>query len=184
MTNKLQGLKVAILVADGFEEVELVEPKKALEQAGAKVHVISPAKGKVQGWHHTEKTDKLPVDVQLEDANPKEYNALVLPGGVMNPDNLRLIPRAIKFIKEIADTGKPIAAICHGPWTLINAGVVKGRKVTSWPSLEVDLTNAGAHWVNEEVVQDGRLVTSRKPDDIPAFNQKMIELFAEQNQQS
>jgi protease I len=184
MNKQLNGVKVAILVADGFEEVELLEPKKALEQAGAKVQVISPAKGQVQGWHHTEKADKIPVDVQLEQANPGEYNALLLPGGVINPDNLRLIPDAIKFIKAIADAGKPIAAICHGPWPLINAGVVKGRKVTSWPSLQVDLTNAGAHWVDEQVVRDGQLVTSRKPDDIPAFNQKIIELFAEHHQKS
>ncbi len=179
MSNELDGLKVAILLTNGFEQVEMTEPRKALEKAGAKTSLVSPAKGKVRGSHHDEKADEFPVDVPLDAANPDDYDALLLPGGVFNPDELRLHPKAIEFIRKIAEADKPIAAICHGPWTLINAKVVKGHTVTSWPSLEVDLTNAGANWVDKEVVRDGKLVTSRKPDDIPAFNTQMIKLFEE-----
>jgi protease I len=179
MAQQLKGKKVAILVADGFEQVELTEPKEALEEAGARTEIISPAKGKVKGWQHTEWGDEFPVDVPLDEADPENYDALLLPGGVFNPDKLRLEPRAIEFIRAVFDAGKPVAAICHGPWTLIDAGVVRGRTVTSYPSIRRDLENAGANWVDREVVVDNGLVTSRKPDDIPAFNAKMIEEFAE-----
>jgi protease I len=178
--ESLQGKKVAILVTDGFEQVELTEPRKALDQAGAKTEIVSPAKGQVKGWNHTEWGDKLPVDVPLQQARPDNYDALLLPGGVMSPDHLRMDPAAVRFVKSFVDAGKPIAAICHGPWTLIEAGAVRGKKMTSWPSLQTDLRNAGAHWVDQQVVHDGNLVTSRKPDDIPAFNQEMIGLFAHQ----
>jgi protease I len=178
MQKKLNGTKVAILVADGFEQVELTEPKKALEEAGAQTEIVSPVEDEVQGWHHYDAGDNFPVDVQLEEANPEDYDALLLPGGVANPDQLRMIPEAVEFVKSFFDAGKPVAAICHGPWTLIDAGVVRGRQITSWPSLQTDLRNAGAKWVDQEVVTDNGLVTSRKPDDIPAFNQKMIEEFA------
>jgi protease I len=171
-------MKIAILVTDGFEQSELTEPKKALEQAGAETLIISPAGKQVRGWKHTAWCDSFPVDVALDEAQPREYTALLLPGGVMNPDYLRWNPRAVAFVKAFVAANKPIAAICHGPWTLIEAGAVKDRKMTSWPSLRTDLTNAGADWVDEAVVVDGCLVTSRKPDDIPAFNKKMIELFA------
>ena len=179
MQKKLNGTKVAILVANGFEQVELTEPKKALEEAGAQTEIVSPVEDEVQGWHHYDVGDNFPVDVQLEEANPADYDALLLPGGVANPDQLRMIPEAVEFVKSFFDAGKPVAAICHGPWTLIDADVVRGRQITSWPSLQTDLRNAGAKWVDEEVVTDNGLITSRKPDDIPAFNQKMIEEFAE-----
>jgi protease I len=178
--ESLQGKKVAILVTDGFEQVELTEPRKALDQAGAKTEVVSPAQGQVKGWNHTEWGDKIPVDVPLQQAKPGDYDALLLPGGVMNPDHLRMNPDAVRFVKSFVDAGKPIAAICHGPWTLIEAGAVRGKKMTSWPSLQTDLRNAGANWVDQQVVHDGNLVTSRKPDDIPAFNREMIGLFAYQ----
>ena len=178
--ESLQGKKVAILVTDGFEQVELTEPRKALDQAGAKTEVVSPARGQVKGWNHTEWGDQLPVDVPLQQAKADNYDALLLPGGVMNPDHLRMNPDAVRFVKSFVDAGKPIAAICHGPWTLIEAGGVRGKKMTSWPSLQTDLRNAGANWVDQQVVHDGNLVTSRKPDDIPAFNQEMIGLFAHQ----
>ena len=171
--------KVAILVEDGFEQVELTEPRKALDNAGAQTQIISPKAGKVKGWNHTDWGQELPVDVMLDSADPNQYDALLLPGGVMNPDKLRVNPKAVSFVKAFVDSGKPIAAICHGPWTLIEAEGVRGRKMTSWPSLRTDLRNAGAQWVDQEIVTDNGLVTSRKPDDIPAFNRKMIEEFAE-----
>ena len=179
MAQNLTGKKVAILVADGFEQVELTEPKKALEAAGAQTEIVSPAEGKVKGWQHTEWGDELAVDVPLSSADSSSYDALLLPGGVMNPDKLRADQQAVAFVRSFVEAGKPIAAICHGPWTLIEAGAVKGRTMTSWPSLQTDLSNAGATWVDEEVVTDNGLVTSRKPDDIPAFNRKMIEEIAE-----
>ena len=179
MAEQLAGRRVAILVADGFEQVELTEPKRALEDAGAITQIVSPAGDEVKGWKDTEWGDKFKVDVALADADCKDYDALLLPGGVINPDKLRLEEKAIGFIKGFANAHKPIAAICHGPWTLIDAGIAGGRKITSWPSLKTDLLNAGANWVDEEVVVDNGLVTSRKPDDIPAFNDKMIEEFAE-----
>lgn len=180
MANPLQGKKVAILVADGFEQVELLEPKKALDQAGAKTEVVSPARGKVKGWNLKEWGEEVPVDVPLDSASADDYEALLLPGGVMNPDHLRMNPKAVDFVKRFVDSEKPIAAICHGPWTLIEAGAVRGRTITSWPSLKTDLRNAGAEWVDREVIRDGQLVTSRKPDDIPAFNREMIQLFGEE----
>jgi len=175
--NALQGKKVAILVTDGFEQVELLEPRKALDGAGATTRVVSPKDQKVKGWNMKEWGEEVPVDVPLDSANPEEFDALLLPGGVMNPDHLRMDSDAVEFVKQFVEDGKPIAAICHGPWTLIEAGAVRGRKMTSWPSLQTDLKNAGANWVDQEVVRDGQFVTSRKPDDIPAFNRVMIELF-------
>lgn len=179
MADRLLNKRVAALVDDGFEQVELTKPKQALEDAGAEVDIVSPKKGSVKGWEHTGWGDKFDVDVSLEEATPDEYEALLLPGGVMNPDHLRMNPAAVRFVKAFVDAGKPIAAICHGPWTLIEAGAVKGKTLTSWPSLQSDLRNAGANWVDRECVVDNGLVTSRKPDDIPAFNEKMIEEFAE-----
>ncbi|HMF62344.1 MAG TPA: type 1 glutamine amidotransferase domain-containing protein [Vicinamibacterales bacterium] len=179
MADELKGKKIAALVDNGFEQSELLDPKKALEQAGAEVHVVSPQTGEVKGWQHTDWGQKVRVDRELSSARPADYDGLLLPGGVMSPDRLRANPKAVAFVKEFVTANKPIAAICHGPWTLIEAGAVKGRRVTSWPSLKTDLTNAGASWVDEEVVVDRGLVTSRKPDDIPAFNRKMIEEFAE-----
>ncbi len=176
--QNLNGKKVAILVADGFEQIELTEPKKALEQAGAKTSIVSPAKGKVKGWQHTEWGDELPVDVPLGQAKAEDFDALLLPGGVMNPDHLRRKPEVQRFVKAFFDAGKPVAAICHGPWTLIDAGVARGRKMTSYETIQMDLKNAGVDWVDQEVVVDGNLVTSRKPDDIPAFNRAMVELLA------
>jgi len=177
--NVLAGKKVAILVADGFEQVEMTEPRRALEGAGARTTLVSPAQGHVQGFTHFEKADEFPVDLPLAQARPQDFDALVLPGGVANPDQLRTIPEAVSFVRAFFDAGKPVAAICHGLWPLIDAGVAKGRTVTSWPSLKADLTNAGATWVDQEVVTDNGLVTSRKPDDIPAFNRKMIEEIRE-----
>jgi protease I len=178
MPGKLDGMKVALLVTHGFEQSELTEPKKALDQEGARTFVVSPSTGAVRGWKHGEWGDNVRVDVTLDSTRAADYGALVLPAGVMNPDYLRWNKRVVEFVKGFFDAGKPIAAICHGPWTLIDAGVVQNRKVTSWPSLRTDLKNAGAHWVDEEVVVDDGLVTSRKPDDLPVFNQKIIEEFA------
>jgi protease I len=176
--EKLQGLKVAILVTDGFEQVELLEPRKALDETGASTNVVSPKTDRVRGWKFTDWGDDVPVDVALDRARPEDFDALLLPGGVINPDSLRIQPKAVAFVKAFFDAGKPVAAICHGPWTIINAGAARGRRMTSWPSLEVDLRNAGAEWVDMEAVTDQGLVTSRKPDDIPAFNQTMIDLFS------
>jgi len=178
MEQTLSDKKVAILVADGFEQVELTEPKKALEQAGAVAHIVSPNKDRVKGWNHTEWGDVFPVDVVLDRADPEDYDALLMPGGVMNPDKLRRNERALQFVRAFFDSDKPVAAICHGPWTLIDSDVVEGRRLTSYESIQTDLKNAGADWVDEEVVVDQGLVSSRKPDDIPAFNRKMIEVFA------
>ncbi|HXT00205.1 MAG TPA: type 1 glutamine amidotransferase domain-containing protein [Elusimicrobiota bacterium] len=175
---KLKNMNVAILAADGFEQSELAEPKKALEQAGATAKIVSPADKQVRGWNHHDKADLFPVDVPLDQARADDFDALLLPGGVANPDQLRLLPKAVELVKKFAAQGKPIAAICHGPWTLIEAGLVKGKKLTSWPSLKTDLKNAGANWVDQEVVADRGLITSRKPADLPAFNEKMIEEFA------
>ena len=175
----LSGKKIAILVADGFEQEELVEPRNALKNAGAQPLIISPAKGKVRGWKDTEWGDTFPVDIPLETADANDYDGLLLPGGVMNPDKLRANQKAVHFVRDFFSQGKPVAAICHGPWTLIDAGVVKGRQMTSYHSIKSDLINAGAKWIDEEVVVDNGLVTSRKPADIPAFNDKMIEEFGE-----
>ncbi len=181
MNGKLQGKKIAILAANGFEQSELFEPKKALEEAGAQTFVISPEKGKVKGWRHTDWGQSVAVDVTLTEANADDYSALLLPGGVMNPDKLRGNEMAVAFVKAFFDQGKPVGAICHGPWTLINAGVVEGREMTSYHTIRKDLENAGAKWTDSEVVVDNGLVTSRKPNDIPAFNEKLIEEFAEGN---
>ncbi len=177
MAKALQGKRVAALVENGFEQIELLEPKGALEAAGATVDVISPRPGKVRGWNHTEWGDEVNVDRALDQAMPGDYDALLLPGGVMNPDRLRTNEKAVRFVRQMFDDGKPIAAICHGPWTLVEADVVRGARMTSWPSLQTDLRNAGADWVDETVVVDRGIVSSRKPDDIPAFNEKMIDLF-------
>jgi protease I len=175
----LRGKRVAILVANGFEQVELTGPRQALDDAGASTTIVSPEKQRVKGWNHTEWGDEFQVDVPLDQARPEDYDALLLPGGVMNPDHLRMNPAAVRFVKSIVEAGKPTAAICHGPWTLVEAGVVRGRTMTSYPSIQTDVKNAGAQWVDQEVVVDHGLVTSRKPDDIPAFNRKMIEEIAE-----
>lgn len=179
MAQSLQNKTVAVLATDGFEQIELTEPVKALRDAGATVRIVAPKGGQIQGWNHHDKGDRVDVDVTLDQADPKSFDALVLPGGVMNPDALRLEPKAIAFVRNFAQSDKPIAAICHGPWTLIDAGGVRGKRMTSWPSLKTDLSNAGATWEDKEVVTDHGLVTSRKPDDIPAFCRKMIEEFAE-----
>ena len=178
-TNKLTGKRVAILATDGVEQVELTEPRKALDAAGAKTTLVSPKSGKIKGWQHDHWGEELKVDLALESANADTFDALLLPGGVMNPDQLRMNKQAVQFVRSFFDSGKPVAAICHAPWMLVEADVVSGRSVTSWPSLQTDLRNAGADWVDREVVTDQGLVTSRKPDDIPAFNRKMIEEFAE-----
>jgi protease I len=177
MKHKISKLKIAIVVANGFEQSEMVEPKKALEKAGAKTIIISLKKGKVKGWKDKNWGDEFTVDKQIEEVKAEDFDGLLLPGGVMNPDTLRLYPSVINFIKGFVKANKPIAAICHGPWTLINAEAVKNRKITSWPSIKTDLINAGAKWVDQEVVKDGNLVTSRKPADIPAFNKTFIELL-------
>jgi protease I len=177
-SENLKGKKVAILVADGFEEVELAQPRQALDDAGAKTVVVSPAKGFVKGWNHTDWGKETKVDMPLSEAKADEFDALLLPGGVMNPDLLRREPQAVRLVRSFFDAGKPVAAICHGPWMLVEAGVVRGREVTSFPSIQTDLKNAGARWVDREVVVDGNLVTSRKPADIPAFNREMIKVFA------
>lgn len=179
MAGELTGRKVAILVADGFEQVELTSPRAALEEAGAEVSVISPSADTVRGWDEKDWGDEIDVDVRLLHARADEYDALVLPGGVMNPDRLRMNPDAVRFTRTFFDAGKPVAAICHGPWLLVEADVVRGRTVTSYPSLRTDLVNAGAEWVDREVVVDEGLVTSRNPDDLPAFNRKMVEEIGE-----
>jgi protease I len=177
MATDLTGLRVAILVTDGFEQAEMTEPRKALEDAGAATDLVSPQRGEVQAWSHVEKGDRFSVEVALDDANPANYDALLLPGGVANPDRLRIIPKAVKFVADFVAAHKPVAAICHAPWLLVEAGAVQGKTLTSWPSLRTDIQNAGGHWVDQEVVADQDLITSRKPDDIPAFNRKMIEVF-------
>ncbi len=181
---RLHGRKIAVLATDGVEQVELTEPVKALRDAGAEVSVVAPKPGQIQAMQHDVKPgEKIAVDVELGAARPEQFDGLVLPGGTTNSDKLRMDERAVAFARHFCESGKPVAAICHGPWTLIEAGGVKGRRVTSWPSLKTDLRNAGAQWVDQQVVLDGRLVTSRKPDDLPAFCAKAIELFAEAAQQ-
>jgi protease I len=179
MANELNGKRVAIVATDMVEQVELLEPRKALDEAGATTEVISIEPGKIQGFNHYDKGDEIPVDRTIEEASAEEYDALLLPGGVGNPDVLRMDENVVSFVREFFEQGKPVAAICHGPWTLVEAGVVRDRMLTSWPSIQTDIRNAGGNWVDEEVHVDQGLVTSRKPDDIPAFNAKMIEEFAE-----
>ncbi|MGD1920521.1 MAG: type 1 glutamine amidotransferase domain-containing protein [Pleurocapsa sp.] len=180
MSQELKGINIAILVADGFEQIEMTQPRQAYNDAGASTYIISPSGEQVQGWNHYDKADCFLVDLPLDKANPQDYDALLLPGGTVNPDQLRTNETAIKFIKAFFDAEKPVAAICHGPWTLIEADVVQGRKITSWSSLKTDLTNAGATWVDESVVVDGNLITSRNPDDIPWFLNGSIALFSSQ----
>lgn len=177
--KELAGLKIAILSTNGFEYDELTKPKKALEDAGAEALVVSPEKGFIKGWSKKDWGESVQVDLSLDEANADDFDALLVPGGVINPDQLRMNKNAVKFAKSFVDASKPIASICHGPQLLIETGVVQGRQMTSWPSLKTDLINAGAKWVDREVVTDQGLVTSRNPDDIPAFNKKMIEEFAE-----
>jgi protease I len=178
MPNNLQGKTIAILATDGFEQSELMKPKKALEEAGARTQVVSPAGNKIKGWDKKDWGEEVLVDIRLDAADPARYDALLLPGGVMNPDQLRMNPAAVRFVKHFFEHAKPVAAICHGPWMLVEAGAVQGRTVTSWPSLKTDIRNAGGTWVDEEVVLSNGVVTSRKPDDIPAFNRQMIDLFS------
>lgn len=179
MARKLDGKKVAILVTDGFEQVEMTKPRGALNEAGAETKIVSLKPGRIQGMHSADKGDKFDVDLTLDEARPEEFDALLIPGGLMNPDALRSNDDALEFTRHFFREGKPVAAICHGPWVLIDAGVVRGRTLTSWPAIKTDVKNAGGKWINEEVVVDNGLVTSRKPDDIPAFNKKMIEEFYE-----
>jgi protease I len=179
MAENLKGKKVAILAADGFEQSELESPRKALEEAGAEIDIVSIEEGTIRGWNNSDWGDEVDVDVTLAEADPDEYDALVLPGGVMNPDKLRESKDAISFIKKFVKGGKPIGAICHGPWTLINAGAVEGLRMTSYSSIRTDLENAGAEWIDAEVVTDNGIVTSRKPADLTAFNRKLIEEIGE-----
>jgi len=176
--ENLKGVKVAILVTDGFEQVELTEPRKALDDAGADTSIISPKRDVVRGWNFTDWGDNFAVDVPLDQARPEDFDALLLPGGVINPDRLRTEPKAVEFVKSFFSADKPVAAICHGPWTVIEAQAARGKRIAAWPSLKTDLTNAGAQWIDQEVVVDGKLVSSRKPDDIPAFNREMINVFS------
>jgi protease I len=174
----LNGLRVAILATDGFEQSELLEPKKALDAMGAATEIVSLKDGDIRGWDHKEWGQTVNVDQLVSDADPSDYDALVLPGGVMNPDALRMQPQAVTFVRSFFDSGKPVAAICHGAWTIVESGAARGYRMTSWPSLKTDITNAGGDWVDQEVTVDENLVTSRKPDDLPAFNREMIALFS------
>ena len=176
--NRLDGLRVAILVTDDFEQVEMTEPKKALEQAGATTKIISPKSGQVQGVNHDVKADTFPVDMTLDQVNPNDFDAVLLPGGALNADSLRMVPAAQQFVRQIDGQGKPIAVICHAPWLLVSAGLVKGKTMTSYYTIQDDIRNAGANWVDQELVRDGTWVSSRSPKDLPAFNQGMIDLFA------
>jgi protease I len=176
--DNLNGIRVAILVENGFEQVELTEPRKALDQAGAQTFIVSPRSPRVRAWKFTEWGDELPVDTALDGARPDDFDALHLPGGVMNPDYLRMNPKAVAFAKSFFTAQKPVAVICHGPWTIIEADEARGRRIASWPSLKTDLRNAGAEWIDQQAVVDRNLVSARKPDDIAAFNRAMIELFA------
>ena len=179
MADELKGKKIAFLAAEGVEQVELTEPWKAVEQAGGSPELISVEDGEVQAFNHLDKADTFKVDRTAAEADPRDYDGLVLPGGVANPDFLRMDEDAVRFVRDFFAQAKPVGVICHGPWTLVEAGVLRGRTVTSWPSLQTDIRNAGGNWVDEEVVVDSGLVTSRKPDDIPAFNKKMVEEFCE-----
>jgi protease I len=178
MADTLKGKKVAVLAADMFERVELEEPRKALEEAGAEVEIVSIRDGEIKGFDHFDPANTVEVDKTVEEVSPDDYDALLVPGGVGNPDQLRGDENAVAFVREFAAAGKPMAVICHGPWVLVESGVVRGKRVTSWPTLETDIRNAGGEWVDEEVVVDGTLVTSRKPDDIPAFNREMLRIFS------
>jgi protease I len=181
-SSTLKGCKIAILATDGFEQAELFEPKKNLEQAGAETEVLSIKEGQIKGWNHTDWGGSIKVDRLVSNARPDDYDALLLPGGVINPDKLRMDRTAVAFVRDFCESGKTVAAICHGPWTLIEAGVVRGKTMTSWPSVHTDLINAGANWVDEKVVTDENFITSRKPDDIPAFCDKLIEVLSESSE--
>ena len=176
--NTVQGMRVAILVTDDFEQVELTEPKKALDQAGATTKIIAPRPGQVQGVNHDVKADTFPVDMTLDQANPADFDAVLLPGGALNADSLRMEPKAQDFVRQVDSSGRPIAVICHGPWLLVSAGLAKGRTLTSYYTIQDDIRNAGAKWVDQELVRDGNWVSSRSPKDIPAFNKGMTELFS------
>ena len=178
-TNSLSGKKVAIITENGFEEMELISPMKTLRDAGATVAIISPQKARVKAWNNNHWSIEVPVDVNVKDADPNHYDALVVPGGVLNPDKSRQNPDCVAFVKQFLESGKPVAAICHGPQLLIETGLLKGRTMTSYPSIKTDLINAGVHWVDQEVVTDNGLVTSRSPKDLPAFNRKMVEEIGE-----
>ena len=182
-SDTLSGVKVAILITDGFEQVEMTQPRQALDDAGAITSIVSPKEGRVRAWKFTEWGEDYSVGLPLDSAQPRDFDALLLPGGVINPDKLRMQPEAVAFVKAFFNADKPVATICHGPWTLIEAGVVRGRHIASWPSLQTDLPNAGAEWVDEKAVVDGNMVSSRKPDDIPAFNREMISLFSRAGRQ-
>jgi protease I len=179
MADKLQGKRVAFIATDMVEQVELTEPWKAVQEAGGTPELISLEEGEIQGFNHYDKADKFKVDKTVEEARADDYDALVIPGGVGNPDTLRTDENAVQFVRDFFEQQKPVGVICHGPWMLVEAGVVRGRKVTSWPSLQTDIRNAGGEWVDEQVVVDNGLVTSRKPDDLPAFNEKIVEEFCE-----
>ncbi len=178
MAQNLNNVRVAILATDGFEQSELFEPRRALDEAGARTEVVSLKSGTIKGWNHKEWGETVAVDKTVDSVDANNYDALLLPGGVMNPDNLRMNAKAVAFVKAFFDAKKPVAAICHGPWTVIEAGAAKGRTMTSWPSLKTDIQNAGGSWVDREAVVDGNLVTSRNPKDIPAFNREIAKLFA------
>jgi protease I len=178
-TSQLNGKRIAIIATDGVEQVELTEPRHALEDADARTDVIAPKEGTIKGWQHDHWGDPIKVDVPLANANPDDYDALVVPGGVINADHLRTDKQAVQFVRSFFEAGKPVAVICHGPWMLVEAGVTQGRTLTSWPSLQTDLRNSGADWVDRAVVADEGLVTSRKPADIPAFNAEMLRVFAD-----
>lgn len=178
MNQDLSGIRVAILATDGFEQSELLEPRRALNEAGANTEIVSLKSGEIKGWNHKEWGQSVAVDKTVDSADAKNFDALLLPGGVMNPDNLRMNAKAVDFVRAFFAAKKPVAAICHGPWTLIEAGAAKGRTLTSWPSLKTDIQNAGGRWVDQETAVDGNLVTSRNPKDIPAFNREILKLFA------
>jgi len=178
MNQNLSGIRVAILATDGFEQSELLEPRRALNEAGANTEIVSLKSGEIKGWNHKEWGQSVAVDKTVDSADAKNFDALLLPGGVMNPDNLRMNAKAVDFVRAFFAAKKPVAAICHGPWTLIEAGAAKGRTLTSWPSLKTDIQNAGGRWVDQETAVDGNLVTSRNPKDIPAFNREILKLFA------
>jgi deglycase len=179
MTHHLNGKRVAVIATDMVEQVELTEPWKALEEAGAKPELISLEEGEIQGFNHYDKADKFPVDKAIVDADPDDYDAVFVPGGVGNPDTLRINEQVVQFVRRMFDSGKPIASICHGPWVLVEADIVRGLTLTSWPSLKTDIRNAGGTWIDEEVLTDQGVTTSRKPDDLPAFNEKILEEFQE-----
>lgn len=177
--TRLDGLRVAILVTDDFEQPEMTEPRKALENAGATTVIVSPKSGEVQGFHHDVKGDTFKVDLTLDQANPDDFDAVLIPGGALNADAMRVNPKAQEFVRRIDETDRPIAAICHGPWLLVSAGLVNGRTLTSYHTIQDDIRNAGGHWLNLEVVRDRNWVSSRQPSDLPAFNREMLNLFAE-----